>query len=164
MLRRLTMMTLLPIALAMPAAAQDRTGHADFPASGSRTVPGPGQVATRVIPPPWKNPAAVQYENAACTRAANGVVSRFVLCMEQRGYRVEVSGPGGVPTSVAQLPYPQQGMPSGAAYARGQALANAQMHAPAPNGYYHPICEGLPSDSEACRAKGPSRNYRIDFW
>lgn len=72
---------------------------------------GLGQVATHAIAPPGKNVAVLQHENAACTRAANGVVRIFVQCMEQRGNRVELFGPGGMPMSIAQLPLPSQEPP-----------------------------------------------------
>src|SRR5205823_2257435 len=69
-------------------------------------VAGPGQVATRATPPPWKNAATVQSEDAFCKRAAHGDTLTYVRCMEQRGYRVELFGPGGIPMTTAQLPTP----------------------------------------------------------
>jgi hypothetical protein len=69
-------------------------------------IAGPGQVAVHTVAPPWKNAAALQYEGAYCTRNANGYVRIYVICMENRGYRVELFGPGGVPMSIAELPLP----------------------------------------------------------
>ena len=74
-----------------------------FTLSSCGPIPGPGQVATNVIPPPGKSPIAQQYENAACTSTANGVLQVYVRCMEQRGYQVLLVGPGGVPMSASQL-------------------------------------------------------------
>jgi hypothetical protein len=73
---------------------------------GCAPIAGPGQVATRANPPPGKTAAAVQSEDALCKRAANGDTRTYVRCMEQRGYRVDLFGPGGIPMTIAQLPLP----------------------------------------------------------
>lgn len=75
---------------------------------------GPGQVVTRVTAPPWKTSALEQHDNAACNRDANGIVRVFVQCMERRGYRVDLIGPGGVPMSATQIPdAPSTNIPRG---------------------------------------------------
>jgi Sel1 repeat len=71
-------------------------------------TPGPGQVATRVIPPPGKNQFLVENDEAACMRISNLDVRIYAACMQQRGYYVQMVGPGGVPMSVAQLSYPSR--------------------------------------------------------
>jgi hypothetical protein len=67
---------------------------------------GQNQVAVRFYSPPGKNPALQQYDEAACTRAANNYVRIYVERMQRRGYRPEIVGEGGVLMTVSQLPLP----------------------------------------------------------
>jgi hypothetical protein len=97
-------------------------------------IAGPGQVATHVIAPPWKNAYVFQTENAFCTRIANGYVRVFVECMEQRGNRVELFGSGGIPMNVASLPSPPSPpmLPS-APQQRYQQTTTPEIPVPAPS-------------------------------
>jgi hypothetical protein len=77
-----------------------------FCLSACAPMPGQGQVAVRFYPPPWKNAFSQQSDEAFCTRIANGYVRAYIECMQQRGYRSEIIGAGGVAMTVGQLPSP----------------------------------------------------------
>ena len=50
-----------------------------------------------------------QLDETVCTRGASGYVRLYVECMQERGYRPEIIGQGGVQMTVAQLPVPPPG-------------------------------------------------------
>jgi hypothetical protein len=88
--------------------------------SACAPVAEPGQVATRIVAPPSKNAYVLRNDNAVCTRQANGYVRVFAECMEQRGNRVELFGPGGAPISIASLALPPASLPPSSQLRRQQ--------------------------------------------
>ena len=90
-------------------------------AQGGEPAPSVGsdQVAVRFYPPPGKNPARQQFDQAACTRGASGYVRLYVECMEKLGYRSEIIGQGGTHLTVADLPLPTSRPVSGQAVPSG---------------------------------------------
>ena len=68
-------------------------------------VIGPGDIGAYATPPPGKSQVVFEYENRACRKLSKEVVQAYVQCMQLRGNRVQLFGPGGVALNVPHSTY-----------------------------------------------------------
>src|ERR1700731_846008 len=67
------------------------------------SVPPPGQIYSRVDPPPWGTSATRDRDVRRCNEIAKGSLQVYVQCLQQRGDHVELYNPNGSPVNSSAL-------------------------------------------------------------